>query len=393
MSLTLKAETIEEKFENGKTSKKYYTDADNKKSGTYQEFYQNGSFKIKANYVKDLLDGLYLEFAEDGKKTFEAQYTKGLKNGIVRSYEKGLIKTDELWINGILAFPKSMREISAVMANIPKLKTEFIGEWPKDFKMERFSKTVEADNIAGVQRLREYRFLCDVPYEDIAINRQYVAHNLDAVIILNKINRLDHTPQNPGLPEDVYKSGYTGTSNSNLAMGGRGMSGSDSIDMFMNDSDKSNIDRLGHRRWCINPTMQATGFGSQGQFTSMWSFDKNRANVPDYDFICFPPRGYIPTSHFKSSYAWSVSVNTSKYQTPDKANVKVTVSEWKAPKPVELKFAYQNVELSGFGINNCIIFQPDGVKVAAKTRYFVSISGLKDKDGKDAKIEYFVEFF
>ena len=387
------AEEKEEKWPNGKTSKKYNVDSENKKSGSYNEFYEGGQPKIKASYKNDLLEGLYQEFLEDGKKSHEAQYNKGLKNGIVRYYEKGLIAKDEFWLQGVLAFPKTIAEITRTLATIPKLKTEFVGDWPKDFKMTRFSKAVEADNTTALTKLREFRYICDLPYEDLQINREYVAHNLDATILLIKINHLDHTPANPGLPEDVYKSGYRGTSTSNLSFGTGGMSGSKSVEGYMDDSDKSNIDRVGHRRWCLNPSMKMTGFGSEGSFSAMWSMDKGREKVPEFDFICFPARGYMPGAYFNSSYAWSVSLNPNLYSTPDKASVKVHLSLLKGQVKSELKISYFNVETSGFGINNCIIFKPDGVSESPKTRYHVLIEGIKDKSGKDSKIEYFVEFF
>jgi hypothetical protein len=392
-SISLLAETIEEKWPNGKTLKKYTTDDEKKKSGTYTEFHENGQSKIKAFYKKDLLEGFYAEFTEEGKKRIEAQYSKGLMNGVHRVYDKGLMTKDEIWINGVLAYPRTIQEINRNLAAIPKLKTEFVGEWPSDFKIERFSKSVEADNITGMIKLREFRYICGVPYEDMQINRKFVAHNLDAAILLNKLGRLDHTPANPGLPEDVYKSGYAGTSQSNLAGGGRGTSAAKSVEMYMNDSDNSNIDRVGHRRYCISPYMKMTGFGSEGNFSAMWSFDKSREKVEDFDYICYPARGYMPSTHFNSSYAWNVSLNPQLYMTPDKATVNVHISLLKGSIKNELKISYQNIETSGFGINNSIIFKPDSISTSPKTKYHVLIAGLKDKSGKDTQIEYFVEFF
>ncbi len=389
----LRAETIEEKWPNGKTLKKYTTDEEKKKSGTYTEFHENGFSKIKAFYKKDLLEGLYAEFTSEGKKYIEAQYSKGLINGVYRVYEKGFLVKDEIWINGVLAYPRPIQEINRNLAAIQKLKTEFVGEWPSGFKTERFSKSVEADNISGMTKLREFRYLCGVPYEDMQINRTFVAHNLDAAILLNKLGRLDHTPANPGLPEDVYKSGYAGTSQSNLAGGSRGTSAAKSVEMYMDDSDKSNIDRVGHRRYCISPYMKMTGFGSEGNYSAMWSFDKSREKVEDFDYICYPARGYMPGTHFNSSYAWNVSLNPLLYSSPDKATVNVHVSLLKGAIKNELKISYQNIEKSGFGINNCIIFKPDSISTSPKTKYHVLIAGLKDKNGKDTQIEYYVEFY
>src|SRR5262249_50213938 len=95
-----------------------------------------------------------------------------------------------------------------------------------------------------------------------------------AVQLLAKIGHLDHTPKNPGLPEDEYKLAYKGTSHSNLGQGFRSLA--NAVDDWMWDSDGGNIDRVGHRRWCRNPAMQKTGFGGSGKSTAMWAFDMGR---------------------------------------------------------------------------------------------------------------------
>ncbi len=103
-----------------------------------------------------------------------------------------------------------------------------------------------------------------------------------------------------------------------------------SIKCYMDDSDPTNIDRVGHRRWCLNPAMQKAGFAGAKQFAAMWSMDRSRAEVPDYDFVAFPPPGLIPTSTFSSHYAWSVSLNRAKYEP---ATVKaVGVQIWPAKR-------------------------------------------------------------
>ncbi len=40
--------------------------------------------------------------------------------------------------------------------------------------------------------------------------------------------------------------------------------------------------------------MAKTGFGGGGKFAVMWSFDGSRTDVPDYNFVAFPPRGFTP---------------------------------------------------------------------------------------------------
>src|SRR5438045_1192356 len=78
-----------------------------------------------------------------------------------------------------------------------------------------------------------------------------------------RLGRLDHDPRNPGLPEDQYQLARKAAGSSNLGWFGKGQSDSLalSVDMFMDDSDETNIDRVGHRRWCLNPAMKKVGFG------------------------------------------------------------------------------------------------------------------------------------
>src|SRR4029077_3394910 len=104
---------------------------------------------------------------------------------------------------------------------------------------------------------------------------------------------------------------YSGTSRSNLGMGLLTLA--DAVDAWMFDSDAGSIERLGHRRWCLNPAMQKTGFGRSGAFTVMYSFDQSRAKVPEFHFICYPAHGYMPLEFFSPRTAWSITLNPLKY--------------------------------------------------------------------------------
>jgi hypothetical protein len=173
------------------------------------------------------------------------------------------------------------------------------------------------------------------------------------------------------------------------------------MEIYLDDSDAGNVDRLGHRRWCLNPAMLKTGFGAERTGSScMWVMDSSRKNMPDFDFVAYPPRGLMPTRYFKSGNAWSVSLNPRRFQKPD-SSVKAAVTPVRidsagstlrraaAPLEVEsVKPSYEN-----FGTGPCLIFRPKNVKVAEGSAYVASISGLKTIDGQDAPLEYLVFFF
>lgn len=389
-------EDIEEKWPNGKTKKKYSVDATDKKNGNYEEFFENGQSKIKSLYKNNLLEGDFIEYQEDGKIKQEIQYGNGKKNGFFKLYENGILNKSFIWLNGVLVytFPKSPAEITRMLNTIPQLKTELVGAWPKNFEMDRFSKLVEEDNTNAMAKLREYRYLCGLPYEDLQIDKEYIARNLDAVIVLKKLGTINHFPANPGVPEDVYKSGYIGTSSSNLAFMGFKVTSAQTISLYMNDSDPMNIDRVGHRRWCLSPNMKRTGFACEGGFGVMWSINIDKMkNPPHFDAICYPARGYMPITHFQKNCAWSVSLNPNVYKTKSTDTIKVKISSFKNSIKEELNISYQNINTLYIGTTNCIIFKPDNISVTSQSCYHVLITGIKDKNNKETKLEYFVEFF
>jgi uncharacterized protein YkwD len=249
------------------------------------------------------------------------------------------------------------------------------------------------ENTTALRKLKAYRYLSGLPYEDVTLDDKYNQMCVAGAKLCEKIGKLDHTPKNPGLPEDEYKLAYKGTSQSNLAEGFRTLSAA--VDGWMDDSDEANIDRLGHRRWCLNPTMQKTGFGQAGEFTAMFSFDRNRKKVPDYDFICYPARGYMPIAFFGANRAWSVTLNPKKYKTPAKGfEPKIFAADDMGMKQGEpLTLNYKNVDAAGFGIANCIIFRPEKLALTPGARYVVELEGIQPQVGKKTvTLRYVVEF-
>jgi len=152
-----------------------------------------------------------------------------------------------------------------------------------------------SDREQALALLNVYRYLCDVPC-DVTLDEVYSEKATAAAEVCARLGRLDHAPPNPGMPEERYQLGREGAGGSNL-FGGGGMPSS--VHGYMNDSDPGNIDRVGHRRWCLNPRMGKTGFGAYGNYAAMWSMDGSRTEVPDFDFVAFPPRGYMPVEYFR----------------------------------------------------------------------------------------------
>ena len=62
---------------------------------------------------------------------------------------------------------------------------------------------------------------------------------------------------------------------------------------YIKDSDDMNIDRVGHRRQILNPTTRYTGLWQTGYFYAYYTFDRNREETIDYDYIDSPAAGNL----------------------------------------------------------------------------------------------------
>jgi hypothetical protein len=372
------------------------------KSGRQVEKWPNGQTKVEAWYEAGVLQGAYTEYYENGRTKLRASYQKGQLHGQLVEYgpDGVTVVRDEIHFNGELFYPRSPAQINEALAKIyaaaaavppgpvfleaPSTKGEF-----------KAGKLSPAALQAGLLRLKAYRYLAGVPYEDVALSDKYNDEAQHAAVLLGVLGKLEHTPAKPaGVPDDFFKTAYQGTSHSNLAQGRGNLPGS--VDMWMFDSDPANIDRLGHRRWCLNPTMLNTGFGLNGVFAALWALDTARKPAPDFDYLPYPVKGYQPMAYFGGDWAWSVSFNPAKYAKLDKAQIKVNL--WpldgqlaRATKPLELN--YLSTETGGFGVPLCLIFRPKVLPMGPGARYQVEVQGVKLKDGADAKVQYVVEFF
>ena len=222
-----------------------------------------------------------------------------------------------------------------------------------------------------IQRLKMYRYVCDVAFEDLTWEEAYAKLAHHASLICSKLNKLTHNPeQPPGMSDEDYALGKQGAGQSNLFMGRTEPAGC--VDGWMDDSDDSNIDRVGHRRWCLNPKMLKSAFGTVGNYAAMYAFDNSLKTVREWDYVAYPTRGFMPIDLFGGHYAWSVSLNMEKYAKPGKDEVTATIQpvdgQFKSVGNV-LELNYFTVETGGFGSGTAIIFRPKSFSVQSDTRY------------------------
>lgn len=261
----------------------------------------------------------------------------------------------------------------------------------------------------GLNALNFYRFISGLP-ADVELSEKWNEQAAYGALLLASEGNFDHEPPKPAdMTKPVYDLGLASTSSANLFAS----YGYDhhvlfaSIEAYMEDSDPSNLDRLGHRRWILNPPLKLTGMGlAEGtngySYSALQVFDSSRKETVDYRYLPYPARGAFPVEVFTPRTAWSVILDPEEYAEPSADSVKVTLKRqrdgqiWKfdsAHNKVTESGKYMGVEGGGYGAGPAVIFRPDGVeRYLPGDAYEVRIDGLTGIDGSAQTIAYAVQF-
>lgn len=233
-----------------------------------------------------------------------------------------------------------------------------------------------------------------------------------ALVLAMLDSGLSHTPTKPqGISDADYKTGFSATSSSNISYS-RGYSNAlqTAISGQMDDSGSTNTATLGHRRWLLNPLTRTFGVGNArsatgASYTCVRVFGSGiKSAQTDYDFVAWPASGAMLSDVFSTSAAWSVTLNPAKYKTPNKTEVKVTLTRLSDKKKFtfdkndmssnpSISSEYFGINLAGYGVGNCIIFRPIASQIGNYSgEYEVNISGIYDKSGAEKPLSYKVNF-
>ena len=145
----------------------------------------------------------------------------------------------------------------------------------------------------------------------------------------------------------------------------------------------------------MNPKLLKLGLGRDDDFCAMWAFDKSRALAHEYEFISFPPPGYVPVDMFGPAYAWSITLNPGKYLAPELKAITVElfpIREDQADREHPLEIEHVTVDTHGFGVNNCVIFRPKSLEVRPLQSYQLELRGLQTIVGKPTIVKFAVRF-
>ncbi len=243
---------------------------------------------------------------------------------------------------------------------------------------------------SALKMLNQIRYIAGLS-DNVALKDEYNRLTQAASLVNYANGSLSHFPEKPAdMGDELYELGKNGAGSSNIAWASWSTSNLNFtiVDQWMADDDDSNIDRVGHRRWVLNPKMGATGFGlvngSRGSYSAMYSFDGS-ASGGAYG-VAWPAQN-TPLAYFGNTYPWSVSMG----YTVNQDTVKVTLTRisdgkvWNfSGESADGAFYVNN---DGFGQIGCIIFRPADISYHAGDSFRVAIEGLNEP------VSYTVNFF
>lgn len=374
----LAAETVTENHPDGSKALTVAVDKDGKRDGALTAWWSGGKvLKEKSKWDKGELHGLRTLYDEKGKPVVE-----------------------ETWIKGRLVYPRSQAQVAAGLQRIEAEVAALLPTWPKSGNA---GAPAPVDESRALARLRQYRWLVGLAH-DVSIEPRYTDEAQEAAEVLAAIGRLDHHPKQPaGWADADFAKAKSGCGHGNLAMGVGDLVRA--VDLWMDDSDPSNIDALGHRRWMLNPVMQTCGFGISGKFSVIWAHDDARKEPPPQAWQAFPPPGYVPVTHFGNRHAWHLSLNPKDYSVDLKSMTFqiFALDERLQRQGGPLALDHDGSNDTGYGCyKNARIVRPDAksggkgqaIYSVAKNRSYEAVVGaLKPKGQAPAEISWIVTFF
>jgi hypothetical protein len=419
-------EDIVEHFPTGEVQRKYQVNALGERHGTFIEFAVDGTILIKSQYADDELDGREQRFYPNGAKMIIASYAHGELDGGYQSYflsgqkdvtcgykegelhghfkrwnesgtwhlkaaykngklegklkleDNGRVISQQVWKRGVLQKLDGMEPFSqpkeALIEQLVKIQEQLL-EGDEDEQERQFA----------LHRLQVYRALCKLNWRGMTLNPERNESCYAAAEICRRLGKITHTPERPpNTDDDLYEKGRHAAGVCNLTVG---FSLSSSVDVYMDDSG---VQGLGHRRWCLDPSLEKTGFGRSDKYTAMWAMDNGGSAPKSLGAVMFPPAGYVPVEMFGAKYAWSIT--PLKGSLSNKENVHITVQKLDrtylpdgAPLPI-----YDLLIANGSrGSGPTLIFSPGGIELAAGTAYRCRVSY---DAGKTIVYDYVVEF-
>jgi uncharacterized protein YkwD len=176
---------------------------------------------------------------------------------------------------GVNVTAHSKEEIrSYIAANGPESTAVTYAEEPVTTAPYAPGKLSDETQLNALKQLNVIRYIAGLNH-NVTLDASY-SEMVQAGVLINAVNReMSHYPAQPSDMDDaLYQLGASGTGSSNLGWNYRTLV--DAINNgWMADDDNMNIDRVGHRRWMLNPTMSKAGFGKVGAYSAIYAHDRS----------------------------------------------------------------------------------------------------------------------
>jgi uncharacterized protein YkwD len=268
-------------------------------------------------------------------------------------------------------------------------RTEF-AQQPQVSAPYALGKLGDAARRGALNHVNCIRYIAGLP--EVAWDDAKTEDAQAAAVILARTKVLTHTPDRPAdMPQELYRMAYDACKTSNIANAGRQNTLHNAINMFLDDSDPSNLPELSHRRWMLNPSMGKTAFGLADTYCAMTAVDGSLPRVSAYDVVMYPAQ-VQPVSFFGAQWAWTVSfaegfdiggaVRVILVRRGDSRGWELTPG---GRPGVPLGSTYK------YGQPKCLIFRPGAFSVAAGDVVDVQIEGVT-RGGQAHLVQYTVQF-
>ncbi|MBR2674661.1 MAG: Ig-like domain-containing protein [Mogibacterium sp.] len=260
-----------------------------------------------------------------------------------------------------------------------------------------------ASKESALQMLNNIRYIAGL--NPVALNQTQGDKAQAAAFVMWSTDQFTHYIEGEkpdSMSQQDWDYGVEGAKSSNIAWGYSNLNAS-ILNGWIGDDDSSNVARVGHRRWCLNPKMGTTGFGKAGAYNVMWSFDQSVSS--EAKRVAWPAQ-YMPVDYFGNNIPWSLSTGDASIL--DVSNVSVTLTRrdsspsgagswtfstantYTAAGSGEYFNVAKNNPYEGYSGQGgpYVVFRPANVSYKAGDIFDVKITGLGSEE-----ISYSVEFF